>query len=347
MRLLQNQKAIAAALALLLVVPVLSFLKPAEAAELKRRSVRVSTSVPSAITDHTIGFDVATAATLGSIEFRYCTNSPIASDPCVVPGGLSLTTASISSQTGETGFTKHANSTVNTFILSRTPAAASLQAVRYQLSGVQNPSAVSSSFFIRIATYASDDATGPRTDEGAVVFSTDGGLGARAFVPPYLAFCVAVSVAPDCSSANGYSLDMGEFTVSTPRAVTSQFAGATNDVNGYVASMLGTTMTSGNNIINPLAAPTASSPGTSQFGVNLRSNSSPVVGQNPLGAGSAVPSNDYNQPNRFVFKNGTLAASPISTDYNTFTVSYIVNIDSAQPPGVYATTITYLGVAQF
>lgn len=347
MRLLQNQKAIAAALALLMVVPVLSFLRSADAAELKQRSIRVATSVPNSVTDHTIGFDVATAGTLGSIEFKYCSNSPLPSDPCTAPAGLSLTAATIGAQNGETGFSVHANSTVNNIVLTRPPVAASAQPVSYRLSSVSNPSAPSTSFFVRIATYQTDDATGPKTDDGTVVFSTSGGLGARAYVPPYLKFCVAVSVAPDCSSANGYSLDMGEFSRFSTKSVTSQFAGSTNDVNGYVTSMLGTTMTSGNNIINPLASPTPSIPSVSQFGINLRSNTSPSVGQNPLGAGTAVPASDYNQPNLFTFKNGTLAASPTSTDYNTFTVSYIVNVDIAQPPGIYATTLTYLSVAQF
>jgi hypothetical protein len=167
------------------------------------------------------------------------------------------------------------------------------------------------------------------------------------FVPPYIIFCVAVSVAPDCSSSTGSNLDLGELSRTATKAATSQFAGATNDPSGYVVSMFGTTMTSGNNVLNTSPVPTPSTIGTSQYGLNLRANAIPSVGQNPLGAGTATPSADYDIPNQFVFRQGTIANSNISTDFNTFTVSYIVNIPAGQAPGVYSTTLTYIATAQF
>jgi hypothetical protein len=107
-------------------------------------------------------------------------------------------------------------------------------------------------------------------------------------------------------------------------------------------------MTSGNNIIQNLTLPTASFPGTPQFGMNLRANLLPAIGQDPVGLGTGVPAPDYNIPNRFIYNSGDMiASSPLTTNYNRMTVSYLVNITADQPPGVYATTITYLATVQF
>jgi hypothetical protein len=107
-------------------------------------------------------------------------------------------------------------------------------------------------------------------------------------------------------------------------------------------------MTSGNNTITALSSPTPSLPGISQFGINLRDNSSPQVGEEPAGPGTAAPAPDYNIPNFFTFRPGdTIASSSLSTEFNRLTVSYVANVSADQPVGVYSTTITYLAVAQF
>jgi hypothetical protein len=347
-RLHTNQKVNVLTLILLIIVVSVFFMFPfGNAAEFSNRSVTIGTSVPSAITTHTFNFDVVTSGTLGSIELEYCENSPLVGLPCTPPVGFSALSATLSSQTGETGFSIHANSTSNKIILTRTPAAASPQAVMYELSNITNPSAAAQTSYVRISSFASDDGTGARIDTGGVAFSTTGDLSVSLFVPPFLIFCVGVSVAPDCTTATGNRLDLGELSFTATRSVTSQFAGATNDVNGYVVTLAGNTMTSGNNVISAIAAPTPSTTGTSQYGINLRANTVPVVGQNPLGAGTASPDADLNQPNVFIFKNGTIVNATNSTDFNTFTVSYIVNVNAGQAPGIYSTTATYIATAQF
>jgi hypothetical protein len=347
--LFKRQKAYVIALALLLgAVPAFSMFGKARAADLTQRSLTLGTSVPSAITTHQFNFNLVTASVLGSIQFQYCANSPLFTEPCVAPAGLSLSAASIINQTGATGFSIHPNSTVNNLILTRVPAGELPQSVGYTFDSVTNPSAPSTVFFVRISTYATDDASGALTDKGALAFSTAGGLGALAYVPPFLEFCVGVTVAPDCSSSTGSSIDLGELSTSFPKTATSQFAGATNDPGGFSASIMGTTMTSGNNTIPALAAPTASSPGTSQFGINLRANTNPNVGQDPTGIGTSTPNASYASPNQFTFvSGGQLTASPLPTEYNVFTVSYLVNIASGQAPGIYTMTATYIATAAF
>ncbi len=144
--------------------------------------------------------------------------------------------------------------------------------------------------------------------------------------------------------------DFGEFSSTTATGVTSQMSVATNDGTGYNAFVTGQTMTSGTNIIPALTTQTASSPGTSQFGINLRANSSPSVGSNPqVGpVASGVPDANYNTPNIFRFVNGErVASATTSTGFNRYTISYLVNVSADQAPGLYATTLTYTAVASF
>lgn len=326
---------------------VLLIMQPSQAAVLTSRSVRLTTSSPGVTTVHTFSFNIPSSNSLGSILMEYCINDPIVGAPCVAPTGLNVLGSSVTAQSGAVGFSIHPNSTANRLILTRPPAPIAPGASSYEISNVVNPAMLATSVFVRISTYGSTDASGTRIDEGAVVFSTSGGLGTNGFVPPFLTFCVGVAVAPDCTNTSGNSINLGELSFTEPRSATSQFAGATNDVNGYSVNLFGTTMTSGNNTISALPAPAGSSAGTSQFGINLRSNSNPAVGQNPIGAGTLAPSADFNTPDQFAFYSGILASSTLSTDFNTMTVSYLVNVPNGQAPGVYSTTATFVALVTF
>lgn len=317
------------------------------AAELANRSVFIGTSKASAITTHSFQFTVPTAGVLGSIQFEYCTNTPFVGTACTAPAGLNVATATIQSQIGITGFSVHGSSTANNLILTRVPGAVAPQAVTYVMANITNPSAVQQSVFVRVSTYATNDATGAQTDEGAVVFSTARQIGATAFVPPYLTFCVGITVSGDCSSVLGDKVSLGELSSSATKTGTSQMSAATNDVAGYVLYLSGSTLTSGNIIVNPIGAAAASVFGTSQYGINLRANTSPSVGQNPVGPGTGSPAASFNTPNLFSYNNGVIASSPNSTEYTIFTVSYIANVPVGQNPGVYTTTATYIATANF
>lgn len=333
---------------LLLAAPVFVLRQQAMAAFLDNRSVTIASPAPQATTTHQFQFNIATAGTLGSIELEYCANGPLIGTPCTAPVGLSLSDASLSAQTGETGFSISSSSTDNKFILTRLAVPAVPQTASYEFSGAVNPSATNQSVYVRISTFASEDATGPRIDTGAVVFSTSSGLGTLLYVPPHLTFCVGITVSADCANAQGNGMQLGELSATAPRVATSQFAGATNDFNGYSVAIFGTTMTSGNNSIPAVGAPAASRPGSSQFGINLRANSDPAVGQNRTGIGTATVGSAYSTPNRFMFLSGSrLVSSSLATNFNTFTVSYLVNINADQPPGIYSTTATFLATASF
>ena len=320
------------------------------AAELLTRSVSVGSSVANEVTTHTFGFAVMGTSTVQSIRFQYCSNSPLETQPCTAPTGLNVSSFVLSSQTGITGFSTSPATTANMIALNRASSSVGPVSASYVFDSIQNPSAPNMTIYVRIGLYDGPNATGTRVDQGSVAFSTEEGFNLEAYVPPYLTFCVGITVALDCSSTDGALANFGELLSSTASFTTSQFAVSTNDIQGYNTFVTGQAMTSGNNIIPALTTQTASTPGTSQFGINLRANSSPSVGANiESGAvASGFVDSNYNTANQYRFNDGErVAASSISTGFNRYTVSYIVNRSEDQAPGVYATTLTYTSVASF
>ena len=94
--------------------------------------------------------------------------------------------------------------------------------------------------------------------------------------------------------------------------------------------------------------PSPSLSGASQFGINLRANNNPAIGADVIGPGVGQVTANYDTPNRFTYQEGdTLAAAAIASDNQTYTVTYLTNISKAQPVGVYATTLTYICLANF
>ena len=123
---------------------------------------------------------------------------------------------------------------------------------------------------------------------------------------------------------------------------------ATNAAYGAGVTMNGTTLQSGNNTIPALVVPTGQTPGISQFGVNLRNNTNPNVGDDPVGPGLATVSAGYNTPNQYKYVAGDQVISSVTTtDLRKFTMSFVTNINQNQSPGVYSTTISFICLANF
>ncbi len=338
------------ALAMLLALCALLIdVSPVSAAELTTRSIRVSTAQVGQVADHNYAFTVPSTAVIGSIAYEYCTNSPLEYIPCVAPAGLDVTAASITAQTGNTGFSVSVgDTTAYRLVITRPAAAGTTGATTFSFADIINPSTANQTTFIRIATFATTDATGAPGDMGAVAFSTATVFEVSAYVPPFLTFCVGVFVTLNCNSVTGFRVDVGELQTSLAATASMQFSGATNDPTGFTTYLNGFTMTSGNNIITALSSNAGSIPGTSQFGFNLRANTVPTGGLDPVGAGTSVAAAGYNTPNSFRFVNGeAITNSPVATDFRLFTATYIVNVSEAQPPGVYATTMTFTAIAAF
>lgn len=319
------------------------------AAQLENRSIRVSTAQLGAEAEHLFLFDVASVAPIGSISFMYCSNSPLQGDPCVPPTGLDLSNVSLDDQTNNVGFTyEPAYSTVETLVITRPVDPGIPGASTYTFSSIINPTTPGQTTFVRIATYATPDATGPVIDYGSVTFATQDVFRVDAYVPPYLTFCVGVYVTLNCNSTTGNYINIGELGTNRTATGQMQFSGATNDPGGYTTYLNGNTMTSGNNIINALVSNNTSITGASQFGLNLRANSNPSIGLEPIGLGSSTPTAGYGTPNSYRFVNGeAITTTSFPTDFKIFTASYIVNVSQNQPPGIYVATMTYTAVAAF
>jgi hypothetical protein len=336
---------------LMMAVGLFIFYNPAPslAFDFEPRSITLSNASPSAVVSHNFVLEPTDTSNIGSLVFEYCSNSPLIFVSCTPPTGLDLSGAILAFQSGNVGFSiDSADSTSNKIVLNRPSVPGIVTASNYNFNNITNPSTPGQTVYVRLGSFASSDGSGPNIDKGAVAFAVQSIFNVGAFVPPFLELCVGISVAPDCSTITGDSIDLGILSSQHANAGQSQFATATNDPNGYVIFALGNTMTSGNNTIGALPSPTPSFPGTAQFGINLRANILPPIGQDPVGVGTGAPAANYNIPNRFMFNSGdTITSSPLTTNYNRMTVSYLVNVPSNQAPGVYATTITYVATVSF
>lgn len=312
------------------------------------RSLSISTPSAGAVSSHVFSLTLNSATAVGSESFEYCQESPIFGDTCTSPLGLSLSSVALSAQTGETGYSVHPSSTVNKIILTRAPSVVVPGVSTYTLSGVINPSQANTSAFVRVATYASNNATGNTIDEGGLAFSITNPLNVQASIQSTLTLCTGITVEVDCTSTLGTSIDFGELSTNSTRSVTSQFSIASQDGTGYNAYVLGGTMTSGINQIPAINTQSVSTKGYGQFGLNLVENTNPAIGKEKFGPGFGEVSPSYDDTDLFKFTSGdVVASSNVPTGFNRYTLAYIVNVAASQAEGVYSTTITILGVANY
>lgn len=325
----------------LLPSPTVSALRPVA------RSLRLGDGRPGATTTHELAFTYPSVTTIGSIVFEYC-DSPLVQLPCNAPSGLDVSGVSLTQQSGVTGFNIHSSSNTSKIVLSRAPGAVGNTPSRYLFDNAVNPTGVPAPFYVRIFTHASSDASDAYIDFGAVVNHTLDGIHISTEVPPILNFCVGQQIPTDCASADGNLVDVGTLRSTSTATGTSQMVAGTNAEFGLSITVQGATMTSGNFVIPALDAPTESAPGNAQFGINLRDNNEPDIGEEPSGVGIITPTALYSQVDQYVFKNGdTLATTANATDLRKLTVSYIVNVPPTQNPGIYTTTLTYICAATF
>lgn len=317
---------------------------------LQDRGLFMYSSAPGATTDYKVAFTYMTPESIGSVDMLFC-NNPIPYEPCVTPTGLDVSHATLSDQTGETGFSILSQNT-NHIILTRpsTMISGATAPSTYTLSGIKNPTDTTQAFSIRLKTLDAENGTGPQVDFGSVRGQVTTGIELQTQVPPMLLFCAAQEVADNCTSTSDtYYSDMGRLSPKSTLTAQSQMAVGTNATGGFAITVTGDSLTAGTSVINPSATPTASQPGTNQFGINLVENTSPAVGEDPQGTWlNALPTSGYGTPNKYKFVSGdVIASSPNVSLMKKFTVSYIVNSAPSLRAGVYSTTITYIASGRF
>jgi hypothetical protein len=110
-----------------------------------------------------------------------------------------------------------------------------------------------------------------------------------------------------------------------------------------------------------MAATAAGTHGLSQFGLNLKANTT-LTSTTAIGTEVAPIANStnyrgqastgYNTVDQFKFVPGEAVAKSDAgtaggTDAQIFTASYIVNVPGSQPAGTYTTTLTYICTPTF
>jgi hypothetical protein len=327
-------------------------------------------SKPGGIVKHLFSFTIPSNTSIGSIQFLYCTT---AAGTCTMPTGLVTTSATLSNQTGLTGFTL-VNTTNGAPYITRV-AAVGTGAVTYELSTVTNPTTTNTSFFTRITTFSSTNATTGATDSGTVTASTATAIVLSGIMPESIIFCTGQTITtaggvPDCTTATAGAIDFNQLFSPTDTAIAeSQMAASTNAASGYSITVSGATLTSGSNTITALGTAANSIKSTGQFGMNLRANTSAAAssfpGTTPYASadiaaasngttlkGQPVPSSGYDVADTFKFVSGDTVANSANggagpTDAQIYTASYIVNVPGRQPAGTYVTTLTYTCTATF
>jgi hypothetical protein len=353
----------------------------ASAAQITVRSLTLQAGVtdggskPSGVVNHFFTFTVPNvgAPSVGSIQFKYCT---LAAGTCTTPAGLSTTSATMGTQSGATGFTLNNTTNGSPYI---TRSAASIGAgtvLTYQLLGVTNPDATdcpanatapSCTFFVRISTFAATNATGSPIDTGSVNASVNQQIVLTGTMPESLVFCTGGTVTttsgvPDCATATSGAISFNQlFSPTDTATATSQMAASTNAGSGYSVTVNGTTLTSGSNTVTAMGSSTTGVRGTSQFGLNLKANttttSTPAIGTAVAPAANGTnykgqATTGYNTVDNFKFTTADSVADSANggaggTDAQIFTVSYIVNVPGSQPAGTYTTTLTYICTPTF
>jgi hypothetical protein len=345
---------------------------PAKAGPIDTRSITINSSWASA-TDVTYAVQFRTDPNsgwydIGGVVVDFCLESPIVGhSSCSPPVGFDLNLANLvlANQSGITGFAISAASDGNTLIITKNVAdhVAPNTPIHFDLGaggindGVVNPSTSNYTYYARAFTYntlaEAENYTsgnpGVYVDAGGFALSTASAMDVSTIVPPFLFFCTAQSIQGyDCTTGTVLYVNLGDLSETYTATGTSQLLILTNAGGGYGVRVQGTTLTSGNHVINAMLLPNISAIGTSQFGINLVANIGPAVGTDPVGPGSASPTITYANPNIFTYNSGdTIINGSGVTDWRKFTVSYIANIPVAQAPGVYTTTLTYICLANF
>jgi hypothetical protein len=147
-------------------------------------------------------------------------------------------------------------------------------------------------------------------------------------------------------SIGGASVGFNSFSASGPTTTTANFSVLNYTSYGYVVQLAGNPPSNGSTTINAMATTGPSVAGTSQFGINLVANTSPVsVGANPdtgqFGFGSA--SANYGTSNQYRYVSGeTIAQSTKSSGLTTYTITYLINVAPLTPGGIYTSNQTLI-----
>jgi len=143
-------------------------------------------------------------------------------------------------------------------------------------------------------------------------------------------------------SVQAATLNFGVLSPSSTAYTSHTFSAYTNSSHGYKIKIYGEPLHTPDHTITAIgAAPEYAAEGSEQFGINLVSNTVPLVGAGPIG-GSGAAQDKYNEINKFAYVEGDIIALAPSFSYQTnYTTSIITNISDETSAGLYQTTLIY------
>ena len=313
-------------------------------------------SKASGVVRHQFSFTVP--STIQSIQFQYCTTASVTA--CVVPAGLSTTSATLGTVSGWASGTTLTATTNGAPYISK--GSTGTGAMTVQLNSVTNPSANNATFFVRINAYTAANLGGTLIDTGTVAASTAEPIVLTGTMPESLIFCTGATVTANCASSTAGAVTFNQlFSPTDTATATSQMGASTNASSGYAITVNGATLTSGGNTITSMGTQAFGIRGTGQFGMNLKLNttltSTVAVGAEVTAAADGVnlkgqAATGYATVDQFKFTTGEVVANSANggagpTNSQVYTVSYIVNVAGNQPSGTYTTTLTYICTATY
>jgi hypothetical protein len=372
------------------------FARHASAAQITSRKLTLTSSANGSITTgaalsgtngsktrHTFDFTEGTsAATIGSIEFLYCT-TPLPGTTCTAPTGMDASTVTTIGGTTTSGWSLGTAGNAPTASRIRITRTASNITDTQNLtfgtgSGgatdyIKNPTSDNSTFFVRITTF-SDTAWTTSIDQGSVANSTAQQIDITAKVQETLNFSAGApdsgSVPAPGSSCTAFSDDGGlalgdatDGTLSFSQSYDahSYFRLSTNANGGTIIYYSGDTLKSGSNSIAAIGtSATASAIGSAQFGLAIDSSdtqsgngysftnlsaTAPYAGGNGTITNGGTAAFAYDTSSVTTPKQIASAAGTVTCD--TGSVRYLGNISTTTPPGIYTTTISYLAVPTY
>jgi hypothetical protein len=156
-------------------------------------------------------------------------------------------------------------------------------------------------------------------------------------------------------SVNGGPIDLGLLNEASVKSGSTTFSVRSYPAYGYNVLIDGSTPTnnSDGHVLAPMSTAGVSVPGSEQFGINLRANTSPSVGADVVQIpdstfGFGTPAAGYNTVNNFKYVAGdTIATSPKSSGQTNFTLSIIANITTNTVAGTYKGRLSVIVVPTF
>jgi hypothetical protein len=197
--------------------------------------------------------------------------------------------------------------------------------------------------------YQATNCAGFDTTLGSISSVTNAHAGSPASYATKVCATAAATVQTLTFSLGSNAVNLGSITTGATAKISHTMNASTNGASGLSISVRGNTLTSGSNTVLACATNCSSTPGLSQFGINLVANTTPTIGAAPTGAPAiGTAATNYNTANSFRFVSGEVIANatgPIND--TTYTLSYIANAAPVTSAGSYSTSLVYVVTANF